>query len=218
MKAREKNKERKEKSFPVNLEKRIKELPCGLTIEEAMNMVPGYKREFSKNIKVVKKGEKVNFMEIPEKSKFTSMKSKAEIEDVEIDAIIDTGAAISAMTRSLMEELGYKIDKSSDVIIVTADGTKSRSLGKIIDMELTLNGINTIVTVQVIESKDRTLILGNDWLKKVKAQIDMDKGKINIKGKEGYVNIPVEFFVKRDEIDESYEEEYEDEELKEVRF
>ena len=35
---------------------------------------------------------------------------------------------------------------------------------------------------------------------------------------EGYVNIPVEFFVKRNEIDENYEEEYEDEELKEVRF
>ena len=133
----------------------------------------------------------------------------------QIDAIIDIGAAISAMTRSLMKELGYKINRSSDVVIVTADGTKSRSLGKIVDMELTLNGVDTIVTVQVIESKDRTLILGNDWLKKVKAQIDMDKGKINIKGKEGYINIPVEFFVMKDE---DYEEEYEDEELREVNY
>src|SRR5881227_2910015 len=158
-----------------------------VSIEEAIKMMPGYKKNFSKVFKVVKKGERVNYMRTPKKSRFTSMKSKAEIEDVEIDAIIDTGAAISAMTRSLMEELGYKINRSSDVVIVTADGTKSRSLGKIVDMELILNGVDTIVTVQVIESKDRTLILGNDWLKKVKAQIDMDKGKINIKGKKGFI-------------------------------
>ena len=218
MKVRERNKERKQKSFPINLEKRIKDLPCGLTIEEAFKMIPGYKKEFGKTIKIVKKGEKVNYMGTPEKSRFTSMKSKAEIEDVEIDAIIDTGAAISAMTRSLMEELGYKINRSSDVVIVTADGTKSRSLGKIVDMELTLNGVDTIVTVQVIESKDRTLILGNDWLKKVKAQIDMDKGKINIKGKKGFIDIPVDFFVMKDEMNEEYEEEYEDEELREEKL
>jgi predicted aspartyl protease len=146
------------------------------------------------------------------------MKSKAEIEDVEIDAIIDTGAAISAMTRSLIEELGYKIDKSSNVVIVTADGNKARSLGKIIDIELTLNGVDTIVTVEVIESKDRTLILGNDWLKRVQAQIDMEKGKINIKGRKGFVDIPVEFSIKRNNSNEESEEEYEDEELEETEL
>ena len=147
------------------------------------------------------------------------MRSKAEIEDVEIDAIIDTGAAISAITRSLMEELGYKIDQSSNVVINTADGTRSRSLGKILDMELTLNGINTSIDVQVIESKDRTLILGNDWLQKVKARIDMDKGKLSIKGANGLVDIPVEFFIKKEgNNEESEDEEYEEEELREARF
>src|SRR5204863_8901381 len=126
----------------------FKKLSCGLSIEEAIGMIPGYKKEFSKVFKVIKNRKKVGYMETSEKSKFTSMKSKAEIEDIEIDAIIDTRAAISAMTRLLMEELGYKIDRSLDIVIVTADGIKSRSLGKIIDMELTLNGINTTVTVQ----------------------------------------------------------------------
>ena len=219
MRAREKSKERKQKVFPVNLEERIRNAPCGLSIEEAMKMMPGYKKNFSRVFKVVKKGERVNYMGTPEKSRFTSMRSKAEIEDVEIDAIIDTGAAISAITRSLMEELGYKIDQSSNVVINTADGTRSRSLGKILDMELTLNGINTSIDVQVIESKDRTLILGNDWLQKVKARIDMDKGKLSIKGANGLVDIPVEFFIKKEgNNEESEDEEYEEEELREARF
>src|SRR5436190_23316212 len=42
IKARERNKERKEKEFPINLENRIKNSPCGLTIEEAIKMVPEY--------------------------------------------------------------------------------------------------------------------------------------------------------------------------------
>ena len=117
-----------------------------------------------------------------------------------------------------MEELGYKIDQSSNVVIVTADGTRTRSLGKILNMELSLNGENTSVTVQVMESRDRTFILGNDWLKKVDAQIDMKKGSVNIKGTEGYVNIPVEFSTKREESDEDTDEEYEEEELTETRF
>src|SRR5438045_2547727 len=134
MKVRERNKERKQKSFPINLEKRIKDLPCGLTIEEAFKMIPGYKKEFGKTIKIVKKGEKVNYMGTPEKS------------------------------------------------------------------------------------RKRKLILGNDLLKKVKEQIDMDKGKINIKGKKGFIDIPVDFFVMKDEMNEEYEEEYEDEELREEKL
>ena len=102
MKAREQNKGRKQKTFPINLEERIRNSSNSLTIEEVMKMVSGYKREFSKVFKIVKKGEKINYMEIPEKARFNSMKSRAEIEDIELDAIIDTGAAVSAITRGLM--------------------------------------------------------------------------------------------------------------------
>src|SRR5438045_9562715 len=109
MKAKERNKERKEKDFAIDLEKRIKDSPCGLTIEEAMKMIPGYKKKFSKVFKVIKKGKEVKYMETPERTKFTSARARAKIEDIEIEIIIDSGAAISVITRGLMEELGYKI-------------------------------------------------------------------------------------------------------------
>ena len=215
LEARQKNKERKEKVFPINIEERIKKSPCGLNIEEALKLVPGYKKEFNKRMKF----KEVAYIESEGEPKFTSMKSKVEIEDVEMEAVIDTGAAISAITKDLMDELGYKINKSSDIVIITADGNKTRSLGKIVDMQLLIGGIETFITVQVIESKDRVLILGNDWLRKVKANIDMEKGKINIKGNKGYVDIPVEFLSLEQENEDEYDsEEYEDEELKEVRF
>src|SRR5207248_1720427 len=128
MKARERNKKQKEKNFPVDLEKRIEDSPCGLTIKEAMKMVPGYKKEFSKIFKVIKRGKEVKYMETPEKTRYTSTRGKAKIEDIEIEAIIDSGAVVSAISRRLMEELGYKIDKPSEAVLVTADGGKTRSL------------------------------------------------------------------------------------------
>ena len=44
MKAREQNKGRKQKTFPINLEECIRNSSNGLTIEEAMKMMPGYKK------------------------------------------------------------------------------------------------------------------------------------------------------------------------------
>ena len=84
-------------------------------------------------------------------------------------------------------------------------------------MEFTINGKNVSTTVDVIESTDRTLLLGMEWLDKVEAQMNMGngKGKLNIKTKEGYVDVPIEFLERRKETDE-YEEEYEDEELEEA--
>src|SRR2546430_2404647 len=87
-----KDQQRKEQNFSVDLEKRIKDLPCGLTIEEAIKVVPGYKKEFNKAFKVIKRGKEVKYMETPEKTRFTSTRGRAKIEDVEIEAIIDSGA------------------------------------------------------------------------------------------------------------------------------
>jgi len=182
-------------------------------------VVPGYKKEFNKAFKVIKRGKEVKYMETPEKTRFTSTRGRAKIEDVEIEAIIDSGAAISVITRGLMEELGYKINKPSKMVMVTADGKKSRSLGKIINIKLTLEGVDTSTNVEVMESAestDRTLILGNDWLNRVNANIDYEKGKLNIKGKNGYENIPISFFKEKEENEE--EEEYEEEDLEETQI
>ena len=134
------------------------------------------------------------------------MNNNIRIEDIKINAIIDTEATKSIITKGLMDELGYKIDKLSDIVIINTDGTKSRSLGKIINMELTLGEMNTTMTMEVIKSTNRTLILGNNWLKKINANIDYEKGELNIKRRKGNVNIPVEILKRIEKDEEKYEE------------
>ena len=46
--------------------------------------------------------------------------------------------------------------------MVVANGNKSRSLGRIRDIEVFVEGEKTTITMEVIESKDRILILGMD--------------------------------------------------------
>src|SRR3954453_23556127 len=236
---RNETKERKDKKFPINIKRHIEDSPCGLTVKQANEMVPGYRKEFNRIIKFKKNLKNVNYIESSE-PKITPMRAKAEIEDIEIDAIIDTGAAVSAITWGLMKELGYDIDRPSDIKVVNANGGRSRSLGKIIDMKLLLGGVEIILTVQVIESIDRLLILGNDWLQKVRANIDMNNGKIKIRENGEYVNIPIEFeswdyedindkknyedsdddrnIDDKGDYNNSDDEEYENENLREVRF
>jgi hypothetical protein len=90
-------------------------------------------------------------------------------------------------------------------------------------MEFLLDGEEKVATVQIIESTDRMLILGNDWLEENEANIDMKKRKIRIKDEQqGYVNIPVEYKSteqkKFKHEDEDSEEEYEEEDLQEARL
>ena len=139
----------------------------------------------------------------------------ANLEGNEINTIIDTGAAVCAITRKLSEKLGISPEMSSDIVVTTADGGKHRSLGRIRKLHFLLEGVKTYATVEVIESKhDEILILGTDWIKRNNAKIDFEDEIMEIKTENGYKNIPIEFMV----FDEDTEEEYEDEELREERF
>ena len=141
-----------------------------------------------------------------------AMKCKGEIEGIKLDVIIDSGAATCVISSRLMEKLHYEIDRPSIVIAVTADGNRIKSKGEI-DVELYLEEEPVKATLQVIESVDETLILGNDWFRKMKTIIDWENKMMSIKNKGEHVDIPIEFMKEEYDSDEyeSDEEEYEDE-------
>ena len=89
-----------------------------------------------------------------------------------MSAVVDSGAATSIMTKKLMDKLGYKINEPSKLTIVTANGSRIRSLGKINQVPLELEDEFISTTFQVLDSVDDTLILGNDWLQKVQAVLN----------------------------------------------
>jgi hypothetical protein len=122
-----------------------------------------------------------------------------------VKAILDTGAASNIISNKLMRELGLKIKKTSNIIFKMANGKKVPSLGQT-QGKLGIQGIETPVTLQVIDSKEDTLLLGNEWFSQVKAKIDFEKEELKIKGKnDKEVKIPI--YYTKEEVEELTEEE-----------
>ena len=71
-----------------------------------------------------------------------------------------------------------------------------------------------------MDSTDEVFILGNDWLKHMKALLDWKNGKLTIQGKDKIVTVPVKYtkktsFLEENEEESEDEEEFEDKELEE---
>ena len=149
--------------------------------------------------------------------KTTSVRCYVKIRSNPIKAIIDTGAAVSIMTRSLMKKLNLKIEEASNIIVMIANRKRERALGLIRDVPIVVQGILIPITLQIIESTNDTLLLGTDWCRMTKANIDFESEEMQIKYRGRVTNVTISFeslkisipkdYEYDDEIDEMLEEE-----------
>ena len=198
-----------------NMIEHIKNLPCGMSIGQACKFVSGYRNDFFKIMKR-KRVEGLNFLDktqsvIPT----TAMKCEGIIEGLKVPIIIDTGAANSAISEKLADKLGYTADEKSNIILVTANGTKERSLGKINNVEILLGQqVKTKANVEIVQSNEEMILLGMDWMRKVKAIISTEDNWMSIKIGNTISEIPVKYTMDDDDEDdeEEYGSEYETEE------
>ena len=86
----------------------------------------------------------------------------AYVENHPIYLIIDTGSTGSLITKGFLDKIGRKIQESSSVNMVDVNGGKKRSLGKIRNLPINIKGITIPVDVDVSESTNYTVIVGND--------------------------------------------------------
>src|SRR4051812_4418323 len=133
------------------------------------------------------------------------MRCNAGIEGRVIEAIIDSGAEVTAMSRGLMDELGYEIDEPSNIIIKSANDQRNRSLERINNVEILLEGEDIVTDMKVIENANKLLILGNDWIKENVRNIDIENEEMKIRRRYRTRVIPIEFTKEIDE--EEYESE-----------
>src|SRR5580700_5667780 len=111
------------------------------------------------------------------------MKTPIILGDIEIKAIIDTGAAVSAITSALLKETQFNITEKSNTRCIMADGNRIASLGKSV-IEIEIREIITPIVVEVIDSKDWTLIIGNDFLSEWNSNIDFETETLTLQDQE----------------------------------
>jgi hypothetical protein len=107
------------------------------------------------------------------------------------------------------------------MIVVTANGARTRSLGIVDDVPVIIGKIEIPTSFQVLESRDEILILGNDWLRNSNANMDWEKSTLTIRKDRTTIRIPITFtktskVVTHDASEEISEDEYEEECLEEM--
>ena len=113
-------------------------LPVYITIRQLIKY-PDVKKVILKVYqRFVIKNSIVSIAENLHAKKMTVVQYHIEIKLNFVKAIVDTGAAISIMTKPLMKKLGLKIDSSSKIIIVIANRKKERALGQIHNVPLVI--------------------------------------------------------------------------------
>lgn len=148
------------------------------------------------------------------------MRTPIIIDNIKLRAIIDTGAATSAITSNLLRETQYEINQSSNTRCIMANGTRIASLGKS-ELEIEIGDIITPIIAEVIDSEDWTLIIGNDFLEKWNSNIDFNLQTLTLQDNEIIMELPVTYTKQKKvtfEIpqDDENESEYEEEEIKEA--
>src|SRR5579859_6695546 len=120
------------------------------------------------------------------------MKTPVLINGLKIKAIVDTGAATCAISKRLLNEIGGEIEKSSNIRCIMANGSKTASLGKT-TVEMEMEEIIIEIEVEVINSQERMLIIGNDFMNEWKANINFENNTLTIIDQENEIYIPIEY-------------------------
>ena len=198
----------------------LQNLDSGLTVGQAAHLSPRYRAGLSRAVRrsYKKEGEKeANFVESDEDNTTTAAKVTLRINGRAQTAIVDSGAATNIITKALLNKLNCRIDRPSKLIVVTANGARTKSLGIVSNLPVTIGKINISTSFQVLESKDEVLILGNEWLREANAIMDWEHASLTIKDRNRTARIPIAF-TKTARMDtlEGSESEYDSEESLEI--
>src|SRR5256714_9460450 len=188
----------------------LKNLPR-VSFEENLKHIPKYQEKL---YDVIQKydGEKVNYLRRNGEPKYTPVTCEVNIQGIETEAIVDTGAGATIMSKELMKEAQYKIDEPSNVNLTPLGDEKFRSLGRINDVRFFMGNVEVTATVEVIDLPGKIFLLGTDWIREERVNIDFRNDILNIEKNGKEYDIPIRY-LEEEEYSES-EEEYEEEMLR----
>src|SRR5688572_20674369 len=183
---------------------------------------PDQKRNLTKILKRPARQEEAKHVETSSEKRTTAAKCYVRIKGNPVNAVLDSGAAVSIITKSLKNKLGLTINRSLNVIVITANGTRQRALGQIDSVNIAVQNLLVPMKLLVIDSSDDNLLLGTDWFEKTRAQWNFGNRTLRLTYGDNETivktthihNSPV--FVESDE--EQDEEEIQDELEKELEY
>ena len=122
----------------------------------------------------------------------SSAYSQCQVEDHTVACIIDTGAGGCTISKTFLDEIGWEIDGPTKQTLIVADGYAAVPLGKVYDLPIRFGKLVIPITAIVVDTTSYDLVIGNTWLTKANAIIDMGARKMRLHWKGRKYEIPID--------------------------
>jgi hypothetical protein len=104
-----------------------------------------------------------------------------EISNCVVEGLIDTGASMSVLATAVVRELGMMHLVTGNESYKTASGVITRALGRVDEIQVRIEGIQCAMTFMVVDTYGYDVLLGLDFLMKIGAVVDVERGQIQVR-------------------------------------
>ena len=160
---------------PYDINQDLAKVQPSISLAQLLLCSPSVRNQLAKELRRTSIDSPVNALE-----NSSSAKATVTVAGNDVIAILDTGAAMSVISSSLVNALDLEFAKSSRRTLVMADGVRRVPLGEIANLDISIGELGLTVDLVVIDSHRDILILGVDFLANYGITI-------NVKSSEAYI-------------------------------
>ncbi len=104
-----------------------------------------------------------------------------EINNYVVEGLVDTGASMSIMAAAVVRELGMMHLVTGSETYKIASGVVTQALGRIDEVPVKVGGVQCTMTFMVVDTDSYDVLLGLDFLIKIGAILDVERGLIQVR-------------------------------------
>jgi hypothetical protein len=104
-----------------------------------------------------------------------------EINNYVVEGLVDTGASMSVMAAAVVRELGMMHLVTKTETYKTTLGIITQALGRIEEITIKAGGVQCVMTFMVVDTDSYDVLLGLDFLMKIRAVVDVERGLLQVR-------------------------------------
>ncbi len=104
-----------------------------------------------------------------------------EVNNYVVEGLVDTGASMTVMAAAVVRELGMMHLVIGSETYKTALGVITQALGRIDEVPVKVGGVQCAMTFMVVDTDSYDVLLGLDFLMKIGAIVDVERGLIQVR-------------------------------------
>ncbi len=180
----------------------LQDTPADITIGQLLQVSPHLREELNKGLKRVPKpqleeeetidGEPIVQVSQTTARNATPMRVKASVKGNPTTLILDSGSAVSLISKRFLSKIGNEAITPSKMVISTANSKLVRPLGKV-NILVTVGILKIPMTAHILDTTDYDILAGNEWLKDANTSINWQSATVTFEYQGKTYNTTVDY-------------------------